>query len=189
MRRTLRVSRRQDWRAWLRRHHRTASEVWLVSYKKHTGRPQLRYDEAVEEALCFGWIDSHIQRIDEESFARKFTPRKDESNWSAVNLRRLRAMIEQGRMTKAGLARIDPALIEGRRKPAPQRAKSPPVPPYMKRALMHRPKAWENFQNLAPSYRRAYVHWIRGAVREETRRRRLAEAVSLLERNQKLGMK
>jgi uncharacterized protein YdeI (YjbR/CyaY-like superfamily) len=98
------VTTRDEWRAWLAEHHDTEREVWLVSYKKHTGRPQIPYDDAVEEALCFGWIDSLVKTIDDERFAQKFTPRKEKSNWSESNKRRVRKLVREGRMTEAGLA-------------------------------------------------------------------------------------
>ena len=182
MSRTLRVSNRDAWRSWLEKHHADASEVWLVHYKKHTGKPRLPYDDAVEEALCFGWIDANIQRIDDDRYARKFTPRRDKSNWSALNL------IREGRMTAAGLARLDPAAA----RPVPAASRStcpPPLPEYMRKALVANRRAWENFKSLAPSYRRQYIRWVRAAVREETRERRLREAVARLAQNQKLGMK
>ena len=98
------VTTRDEWRAWLAEHHDTEREVWLVSYKKHTGRPQIPYDDAVEEALCFGWIDSLVKTIDDERFAQKFSPRKGKSNWSESNKRRVRKLVREGRMTEAGLA-------------------------------------------------------------------------------------
>jgi uncharacterized protein YdeI (YjbR/CyaY-like superfamily) len=107
---TLHVTTRNEWRAWLAEHHDTEKEVWLISYKKHTGRPQIPYDEAVEEALCFGWIDSLVKTIDEERFAQKFTPRKMKNNWSESNKRRVKKLVREGRMTQAGLSKIKGVL-------------------------------------------------------------------------------
>src|SRR5207248_6123233 len=107
---TLYVKDRRQWRSWLARHHRTAPEIWLIYYKKHSGRPRIPYEDAVEEALCFGWIDSIVKAIDGETFAQKFTPRRDSSKWSALNRRRVRKLIQEGRMTEAGLAKINPAI-------------------------------------------------------------------------------
>src|SRR5947209_19674397 len=104
---TLHITNRDDWRAWLVKNHETEKEVWLVYYKKHTGQPRIPYDDAVEEALCFGWIDSIVKRIDGEKFAQKFTPRQDCTRWSALNRRRVRKLIQAGRMTEAGLTKID----------------------------------------------------------------------------------
>src|SRR5215208_4566267 len=112
--RTVYVTNRADWRAWLERHHETETEVWLIYYKKHTGRSRIPYDDAVEEALCFGWIDSIVKRIDDEKFAQRFTPRKAKSEWSERNLIRVRALIREGKMTRAGLARVsEEVLAEG----------------------------------------------------------------------------
>src|SRR5207237_1029172 len=176
------------WRTWLAKHHDSERGVWLVYYKKQTGRPRIPYDDAVEEALCFGWIDSLVKRIDDAKFAQKFTPRRDCTKWSALNKRRVRKLIREGRMTEAGLAKIDLAILEEEPPEKPSRTDLG-VPPFVKQALRASPTAWKNFQNLAPSQRRLYVGWILHAKKEETRQRRLREAVSLLEQNKKLGLK
>jgi uncharacterized protein YdeI (YjbR/CyaY-like superfamily) len=155
-----------------------------VFFKRHTDRPNVSYEDAVREALCFGWIDGTIQRIDADRYARRFTPRRSRANWSAINRRRFAKMVEAGRMTPAGLAKFAPD--PGRTK---TRSTVPVVPDFLRRALRERQRARENFARLAPSYRRAYIAWIGSAKREETRRRRLAEALRLLERGEKLGMK
>ncbi|HMA34400.1 MAG TPA: hypothetical protein VKY74_07935 [Chloroflexia bacterium] len=103
---TLYVTTRAAWRIWLHENHASATEIWLIFYKKHTQLPSIGYEEAVEEALCFGWIDSIVKTIDAEQYAQKFTPRKQRSNWSASNKRRVRQMIAAGQMTPAGLAKI-----------------------------------------------------------------------------------
>ena len=107
------MTTRGDWRTWLERNHDAQSEVWLVFYKKHTGKPTIPYDSAVEEALCFGWIDSIIKRVDNERYVRKFTPRKGRSIWSKLNKKRASKMIREGRMTEAGLKMIDEAKKSG----------------------------------------------------------------------------
>src|SRR3954463_13551246 len=104
---TLHVTSREEWRAWLTTHHASETVVWLLFYKKHVGRPRISYDHAVEEALCFGWIDSIVKKVDDEKFAQKFTPRRGGSKWSALNKQRLRKLIREGRMTEAGLAKAD----------------------------------------------------------------------------------
>jgi uncharacterized protein YdeI (YjbR/CyaY-like superfamily) len=188
IRKTLYFTCREKWRAWLTKNHQTETEVWLIYYKKHSGRPRIRYDHAVEEALCFGWIDSIVKRIDDEKFMQKFTPRRDSTKWSAVNIRRLRKVIREGRMTDAGLAKIDLAIL--REEAQPKQGKGDvDIPPFVKQALLANAKVWENFRNLTPSRRRYYVDWIMEAKKEETRERRLREAVSLLEQNKKLGLK
>src|SRR5687767_550105 len=92
------VPTREEWRAWLAEHHATAAEVWLIGYKKQTGKPSVPYDEAVEEALCFGWIDSIRRKLDEERFAQKYSPRRPRSNWTELNLQRARRLQAEGRM-------------------------------------------------------------------------------------------
>ena len=188
--RTLYVANRKDWRAWLRKNHASETEVWLIYFKKHTGRPRIPYDDAVEEALCFGWIDSTVHSLDEESYAQRFTPRKEKSQWSESNRRRLRKLLAEGRMTKAGLAKVSPEVLENLDKPAPPPEKKElVVPPYIEKAFKSNRTVWENFNNLAPSYRRNYVGWIEQAKREETRQKRLKESIELLKQNKKLGMK
>lgn len=185
---TLYVTDRAKWRAWLEENHASAREVWLVYYKKHTDRPRIPYDDAVEEALCFGWIDSTVRRLDEERFLQKFTPRKSKSNWCESNVKRARRLIDEGRMTKAGLEAIAEGALDTKFEPKPK-SKEVEVPRFISDALRKTKRAWENFGALAPSYRREYVNWITQAKRPETRERRLAEAARLLSENKKLGMK
>ncbi|NIO38118.1 hypothetical protein GTO27_10515 [Candidatus Bathyarchaeota archaeon] len=183
------VVNRDDWREWLRKNHETEKEVWLIYYKKHTGRPSIPYGDSVEEALCFGWIDSTIKRIDDEMYTRKFTPRKAKSRWSEANKRRARKMKKEGKMAEAGSVKIREAERSGEWFRTPSVREELVIPPYMKAALAKNRKALGNFNNLAKSYKRQYVGWIKSAKREETRERRLAEAIRLLEKNEKLGMK
>lgn len=185
---TLYVTDRAAWRAWLEEHHAREREVWLVYYKKHTERPRIPYDDAVEEALCFGWIDSTVRRLDDDSYLQKFTPRRAKSNWCESNVKRARKLIAEGRMTKAGLDAIAEGALEKRFAPKPK-SKEVEVPRFISDALKKTPKALANFDALAPSYRREYVGWITQAKRDETRERRLREAARLLSENKKLGMK
>jgi len=187
---TLHVLKRREWRAWLRANGRREKEIWLVFHKRHTGKARLEYDDAVEEAICFGWIDSTIRRLDEERYAQKFTPRNLGSKWSDLNIERAKKMIAAGHMTPAGSALIAPALL--RRKPEPSPAKTAgnkPVPRYIAAALDGDEKARSFFDSLAPSYRRLYVGWVDSAKKEETRQRRLAEMLATLRSGRKLGMK
>ncbi len=103
---------RATWRLWLEQHHASESEVWLIYTKAQSQLPSIGYEESVEEALCFGWVDSLIKKIDEQRYARKFTPRRMDSAWSLTNKRRMAKVIEQGRMTPAGLAKITYPLDE-----------------------------------------------------------------------------
>lgn len=187
---TLYVTNRDDWRAWLEKNHETEKEVWLIYYKKHTNQPRIPYDDAVEEALCFGWIDSLVQKIDDERYAQKFTPRKNSSQWSELNRKRIRKLLKEGKMTQAGLAKIGDGVLEAEeRSKSERKPKELVMPSYLSEALKENKKAWENFNNLAPSYRRQYVGWIATAKKEETRQKRIREAIERLTRNEKLGMK
>ena len=107
------VSTREDWRAWLEENHDREKEIWLIYYKKPSGKPRVAYDDAVEEALCFGWIDSTIRKLDEDRYMQKFTPRNPGSVWSELNKRRVEKMIREGRMTQAGLSKIEAAKKSG----------------------------------------------------------------------------
>jgi uncharacterized protein YdeI (YjbR/CyaY-like superfamily) len=180
IRKTLYVTSREEWRAWLTKHSRSETEVWLIYYKKHTGQPRISYDHAVEEALCFGWVDSIVKRIDDDKFAQKFTPRRDWTKWSEINIRRVRKLTREGRMTEAGRAKIGLAAA-GEEPRAKQSKGDLDIPGFVKQALRANAKAWDNFRNLAPSHRRGYIAWIMDAKKEETRKRRLREAVSRLE--------
>jgi uncharacterized protein YdeI (YjbR/CyaY-like superfamily) len=180
----LHVTTREDWRAWLAEHHATETEVWLVFAKRHTGKPRVSYDEAVEEALCYGWIDSIVRKLDDDQYAQKFTPRKDRTKWSAPNLERVRRLLAEGRMTDAGIAVLHPDPDY-----RPPERSGPEAPPYVEEALKRSPTAWDRFQRLAPSHRKNYVRWITEAKKEETRQRRLQEAVRMLEADIKPGLK
>lgn len=183
---TLYVTTRDEWRAWLEKNCNTETEVWLIFYRKCTGEPNIGYDDAVEEALCFGWIDSIIKRIDDEKYVRKFTPRRKESDWSELNKERVRKLMQEGKMTKAGLAKIDERVFAEEKEVKPAQFV---IPPEIEKALAANEKAWEYFTNLALGYKRRYIGWVMDAKREETRKRRLDELITVLEKNEKLGMK
>jgi uncharacterized protein YdeI (YjbR/CyaY-like superfamily) len=142
------------------------------------------YDDAVEEALCFGWIDSIIKRLDDACYARKFTPRKPDSKWSTANRKRYAQLQARGVLMPAGLKRA-PTDRSGDA-PRPSQSK---VPQYIEQALRSHPAAWNHFERLAPSYRRMYIAWIDSAKKQETKARRLREAVGLLAAGKKLGLK
>ena len=172
----------EQWRKWLADHHDVETEVWLVFHKRHTGRPSIAYEDAVNEALCFGWVDSLIKRLDDARYARKFTPRTPDSKWSTANCKRYAQLQAAGRLAAAGLNRAP----TGRSGDAPRPSK---VPAYIENALKECPLAWSNFESLPPSHQRAYAGWIDSAKREETKLRRLQEALRLLEAGKKLGLK
>jgi uncharacterized protein YdeI (YjbR/CyaY-like superfamily) len=181
---TLEVRNCEQWREWLTKHLESESEVWLVFHKRQTGLPSIAYDDALDEALCFGWIDSLIKRLDDDRYARKFTPRKPDSKWSTANRKRYARLEAIGRLTPAGLKRAptDPDYDAPRRLPSK-------VPHYIRHALESRPAASTYFESLAPSYRRMYIAWIDSAKRQETKTRRLHEAIGLLAAGRKLGLK
>jgi uncharacterized protein YdeI (YjbR/CyaY-like superfamily) len=177
---------RTSWRDWLAENGNRSSEIWLVYYKSGTGKSGISYTDSLEEALCFGWVDSIIQKVDEEKYARKFTPRKAGSKWSELNKHLVAKLIREGRMTQAGLARVEFPLSEA----SPSRPKRPELllPDWMKDGLMSSPLAWENYTRLPPSHRRNYILWITDAKKEETRQRRIQEAIRRLEKNETLGI-
>jgi len=189
MRQELYVTNRHDWRSWLKKSHAMVKEVWLIYYKKHTGKPRIPYDDAVEEALCFGWIDSTVRKIDEERFAQKFTPRRAKSNWSELNKARAEKLMKQGRMTKAGLARIETAKTNGEWNKTTTPGVNYEFPAELKEALSVSIKAREFYDSLSASSRKQFIGWIASAKKKETRQKRAEEAVKLLKRKQKLGMK
>ncbi|MEW6050762.1 MAG: YdeI/OmpD-associated family protein [Candidatus Zixiibacteriota bacterium] len=181
---------RAAWRSWLKHHHCTKEGVWLVFYKRHTDTPCVTYAEAVEEALCFGWIDSILKRVDNEKYIQRFTPRRPGSKWSLLNKSRAHKMIAEKKMTPAGLRVLGNALDSDATTAVPlYRTVGDTGPDDLKAALKRNKTAWRNWQSFAPGYRRRYVVWIISAKRPETRSGRIAEAVSLIARNVKGLMK
>jgi uncharacterized protein YdeI (YjbR/CyaY-like superfamily) len=181
---TLQVPNRQQWRKWLANHHASSPGVWLVFYKNHTLLESLPYEDSVREALCFGWIDSLVKRLDDDRYARKFTPRQPASRWSTINRRRYADLQARGLLAAPGLARA-PTSRSG---DAP-RPSVPGMPSYIEKQLKAHARAWKYFEQLPPSYRRAYLGWIDSAKREETKEKRLREAIRLLAAGKKLGLK
>lgn len=188
--RAIYFNNRGDWRNWLKENHDKEKEVWLIYFKKNIGKPSIPYEESVEEALCFGWIDSLVKKMDDEKYARKFTPRTDFAKWSESNKARVRKLIKQGRMTEIGLAKINGSAFNRKEETISDTLKKRMIiPKYLKQALMNNKKAGENFNKLAPSHKRQYVGWIISAKKQETRLRRIKEALGLLSQNKKLGLK
>lgn len=180
---TLKVRNRQEWRTWLEKHYGSSPGVWLVFHKDHTRVPSIPLEDSVREALCFGWIDSLIKRLDDNRYARKFTPRKPASKWSEINRKRWAELNAAGLLTPAGLAA---APTNNTYAPRPA---IPDLPAYIARALKANPKAWVFFQELAPSYRRHFVGWIHSAKRTDTREKHIRESIALLAAGKKLGLK
>jgi len=178
----LEVRNRQQWRTWLGKHQASSPGVWLVFYKDHAEVKSVPYEDSVREALCFGWIDSLIKRLDDDRYARKFTPRQPASKWSAINRKRWRDLKAAGLLTAAGLAAAPTDSTY-----TPQAI--PDLPSYIANALKGNPKAWSFFQELAPTYRRHFVGWIHTAKRPDTREKRMRESIALLAAGKKLGLK
>jgi uncharacterized protein YdeI (YjbR/CyaY-like superfamily) len=176
---------RDTWRAWLAEQGAAHREVWLLFYKKHTGRPGLEYEEAVEEALCFGWIDGQLRRIDDEKHAIRFTPRRPGSVWAESNKVRVARMIEQGRMTEAGMALVRDAQKNGEWGRAADREDTITLPSDLEAAFAENRQARRNFLSFPASSRKQYLYWVSEAKREETRRRRIAEVVKRAEENRR----
>lgn len=179
----LEVRDQQRWRGWLEKHNASSPGVWLVFYKNHTGTGSIAYEDSVREALCFGWVDSLIKRLDDDRYARKFTPRQPTSKWSELNRRRWRELKTAGLLAPPGLT----AAPTGNSYAA--RPEFPELPGYIAKAFKRNSKAWAFFQNLAPTYRRNFVVWIHTAKCPETREKRVQESIALLARGQKLGLK
>jgi len=174
----------EDWREWLREHHLDSEGVWLIFHRSGSGVKSIAYEGAVEEALAFGWIDGIIKKVDDRKYARKFTPRRQGSVWSKSNIERVERLRSQGKMTWWGLKAFDErtgkvSTLE--RFNAGQVA----VPDGFEAALRRNGRAWANFQKMAPSHRKRYFLWVSEAKKPETKKKRIAEAVRLVEKNVK----
>jgi uncharacterized protein YdeI (YjbR/CyaY-like superfamily) len=182
----LEMKSRQAWRRWLERNHASSAGVWLVFHKQHTGVASIVYDDSVREALCFGWIDSLVKRLDYDRFARKFTPRKPGSAWSESNLRRWAELDAAGELAPAGRAASPEGAPVAR---PPSRFVLGELPGYISEALARNRKARIFFDGLPPGEKRRLVGWVETAKRVETKERRLREAIALLAKRQRLGLK
>ncbi len=180
---TVYCATREEWRAWLQENHATRDEIWLIFYKKGSGRPRVAYDDAVEEALCFGWIDSIIKRVNDEYYVQKFSPRRAGSAWSLPNKIRVAKMIQAGFMTEAGLARVTYAHPE--RMPRSTKKPRPTVPADLRQAVEANPKAKANFDKLTDSTLRMYVGLIEDAKKPETRAKRIKRVIEFIERGKR----
>jgi len=174
---TLYVTDRKKWRAWLRQHYKTEKEIWLVYYKKGSGKPRIEYNDAVEEALCFGWIDSIVRTIDEKRFAQRFSPRKPNSKYSPANKERLRALLKKKKIIKEVRDTL-PDLGE---------EKFVLADDILAELKAHK-KAWKNFQKFSDSYKRIRIGFIEGARKRPAEfKKRLAYFVKMTEQNKQFG--
>ena len=176
--RTLCVKNRSEWRRWLAKHGKTAAEIWLIYYKKKSGKPRIPYNDAVDEALCYGWIDSLLKPIDEHKYAQRYSPRKKTSRLSDMNRERVRRLIKSRRMTKAGMAAIE------------HTGKGPAaLPADILARLKKDPATWKNFQRFPASYKRIRIGWIAAARhRREVFEVRLRYFLKMTKQNKRFGM-
>lgn len=174
---TLHVTNRKDWRNWLKKNHKTEKDIWLVYYKKATGKPRIEYNDAVEEALCFGWIDSIAKRLDEERTAQRFSPRKPKSSYSQANVERLRSLVAKKKVMKEVVDSLGDVLNE-----------EFVVPPDISKAIKANKQAWKNFQKFSDSYKRIRIAFIHGARhRPEEFKKRLRYFVEMTEKDKMFG--
>lgn len=187
---TLYVTNRKQWRAWLSKHHKTKADIWLVYYKKESGKPRIPYNDAVEEALCYGWIDSTYKTVDKDSFAQRFSPRRKNSPVSPMNKERIRRLIASKKMTKAGIESIGHHLTEDLNKvSASEQLKAYELPQDILDVLKADPIVWENFQTFPETYKRIRVGWIEGARhRPEIFKTRLNYFIKMTGKNKRFGM-
>jgi uncharacterized protein YdeI (YjbR/CyaY-like superfamily) len=181
------VKTREEWRKWLEENHTTVHGIWLIYYKKPSGKPRIPYDEAVEEALCFGWIDGKIKRVNEDYYMQWFSPRRPVSRWSELNMSKVRNLIKEGRMKPAGLLAYEAAI----KKPSliynTKKDENMIIPDDLLIALKYNDTSYNNFMNFPPSSRRLYVFWLNDAKRDETRKSRIVKIVDRSKKNIKPG--
>ena len=174
-----------DFRRWLEKNHATATELLLGFYKKDSGKGGLTYPEAVDELLCFGWIDGVRRGVDDESYVQRVTPRKPGSNWSNLNVAHVARLTAAGRMHPAGLAAFNARTADKTGiysfEKRPQK-----FPAAVEKIFRANKKAWTHWQSQPPGYQRLCIHWVTSAKQEETRQRRLAELVALTARGRRL---
>ena len=177
------IRTRRGWRAWLAKHHASSAGIWLVRHKPHSGVTSMPYEDVVREALCFGWIDSLIRRLDADRYAIKVTPRKPSSKWSDSNRARWAELKKAGELAPAGLAA---APTDARYAPKPV---IPELPDYVEQAFRRNTTAWAFFERLPRTARRQFVAWIHLAKQKQTRARRIQASIALLAKGRRLGLK
>lgn len=183
----LSLASQEEWRRWLQDHGRQEREAWLTIRRKGAGKAGVPYEEAVEEALCFGWIDGKMRSYNAETFLLRFSPRKRDSVWSQSNKEKAQALIRAGRMSEAGLAAIEQAKRSGRWSAAYTSRVKPALPPDLEEALALKPAAFKNFVQMTNSAQTMYVVWVEQARRAETRRRRIEQVVARALKNKRPG--
>ena len=181
--RQVRPSSRKAWRQWLQKHHASSPGIWLVYAKKHTGIPSLTYNDAVEEALCFGWIDSLLHPIDDSFFKQVFTPRKPKSAWSALNRTRVARLIKAGLMTESGMQMVRLAKKTGTWE-AWQSVETLEMPPDLQKAIRANAAAKKNWPTYTASQQKAFLRMVNDAKTTETRARRVARVLDIVSHRQ-----
>lgn len=177
-----------EWRAWLQQNHVVEQDIWLIYYKKHTKKASIYYTEAVDEALCFGWIDSVVKSIDDEKYMQRFTPRKANSVWSLVNKNKVNRLLEEGKMTPAGMLMVEVAKENGQWAKAYSLKVKVDMPSELEDALKSKPIACENFYKFSLTNQQHYIRWVVQAKRADTIRKRIEAVVARSEKNIKHGM-
>ncbi|MCW4013234.1 MAG: YdeI/OmpD-associated family protein [Candidatus Bathyarchaeota archaeon] len=178
----------QEWHDWLEENHQTTESLWVIIQKKASKKPGIRYEAAVLEAVAFGWIDGQIKRIDDDEFMQRYTPRRPSSIWSKSNKKRVEKLIKEGRMTPAGLEKVEEAKKNGQWEKAYTSRAPVEIPKDLLTALSAVPEALKNFKAFPQSARFMYIHWINEAKREKTRERRIYTVVVRSENNQRPGI-
>lgn len=174
---------RNEWHNWLQLNHESLDELWVVYYKKDSGKSGISYQETLEEAICFGWIDGLIRKIDDERYVRRFTQRRAKSVWSQINKKMALRLISENKMTALGYRKIEEAKANGKWDKAYNLKDKPTLPDDLKIELQKDQKAWSNFNNFSNSIQARYIFWIDDAKRIETRQKRIMEVVKLSENN------
>ncbi|MDQ4149810.1 MAG: YdeI/OmpD-associated family protein [Actinomycetota bacterium] len=167
----------EQWRSWLEKNHDREKEVWVGLYKKSSGKPSITWPEAVDEALCFGWIDGVRKSIDDDSYKNRFTPRRPRSNWSAINIKRVGELIAEGRMRPPGLKAFHERAEHRSGIYSYEQRGAAALDEAQEQQFRANAKAWEYFQERPASYRKAAIWWVVTAKKEETRARRLAQLI------------
>jgi uncharacterized protein YdeI (YjbR/CyaY-like superfamily) len=180
---TLNMQSRAGWRRWLAKHHASSPGVWLLRYKKHTDVESMPYEDLVREALCFGWIDSLVKRLDDDRYAIKVTPRQPTSKWSDLNRKRWKQLKAAGLLAAPGLAAAPTANAYA------AKPRVPALPAYIGKSFRANPEAWRFFRTLPAREKRNFVVWIHTAKRPETREKRVRESIGLLLAGKRLGLK
>jgi len=168
---------REEWRKWLEKNHSSQKEVWVIIYKKNAERKGLKYPEAVEEAICYGWIDSKMQSIDANRFRQRFSPRKKNSIWSQKNKKTAEKMLKEGKMAPAGFEAIKEAKSNGKWAAAYSSKTAPVIPKDLAEALRENERVWRNFEEFPNSTKIQYVYWVNSAKKDETRQKRIKAVV------------